>query len=143
VAIGRYDLGRKGQRIMHMAILHRIGGVAVALWQAAERAVKKGFRHNTNHATPRLEKAGRAAFVDAIERALSGNKRLRQAAAAIVFELDDFRKIEELHDRDAGETLLDANHDRVSELLIEGDEILRLDGPRFWHRATAPAAARP
>ena len=46
---------------------------------------KKGFRHNTNHATPRLEKAGRAAFVDAIEHALSGNKRLRQAAAAIVF----------------------------------------------------------
>jgi hypothetical protein len=54
---------------MHMAILHRIGGVAVALWHTAERAVKKGFRHNTNHATPRLEKAGRAAFVDAIERA--------------------------------------------------------------------------
>ena len=92
---------------------------------------KKGFRHNTNHATPRLEKAGRAAFVDAIEHALSGNKRLRQAAAAIVFELEDFRKIKELHDCDAGETLLDATRDRVSELLIEGDEILRLDGPRF------------
>lgn len=60
-----------------------------------------------------------------------------------MFELDDFRKIEELHDRDAGETLLDATRDRVSELLIEGDEILRLDGPRFWHRAIAPAAARP
>ncbi len=116
---------------MHMAIFHRVRGASVALWHAAERALKKGLRRQTDARPLANGQEGRTAFVHALDEILNRNRRLRQAAAALVFEIDDFRKIEEIYDRCATEQIIETAGDRVACLLREGDTLVRMEGPRF------------
>lgn len=116
---------------MRKAITHRVRDAAVALWHAAERAIHRVNSHSTAARTTMVEPDGRAAILDAISRALAGNPRLRSAVAVIVYEIDDFRLVEETHDTEDLNTLLAEVIARVDPLLRAGDVSVHLEGARF------------
>ena len=107
---------------MHKAIRRRISGVAVALWHAAECAVQKGFIGLNRKPVTISGFGGRDKVMAALARSLAGNHRLRFASAALVLEVDDFRKIEDI--------LLETSK-RLDSLLQVSDVAARLEGPRF------------
>lgn len=116
---------------MRKAITHRVRDGAVALWHAAERATHRVspqlFQPRNQIAGP----TGRKAVLNAISRALSGNPRLRNATAVVVYEIDDFRNVEEAHDTQSIEALVAEVIARLQPLLREGDVAAHLDGARF------------
>jgi len=74
---------------------------------------------------------GRGAFVDVLTDMLTANRRLSQAAAALIFEVDDFRKIEETHDRDTTDVVLEGIAHKIADLLGPDDRLVQLHGARF------------
>ena len=116
---------------MHKAIRRHISGVAVALWHAAERAVQKGFIGLNRKPIIASGFGGRDKVTAALARYLAENCHLRFASAALVFEIDDFRKIEEIYDCDLIEDILLETSKRLRHLLQASDVAARLEGPRF------------
>lgn len=116
---------------MHKAIRRHISGVAVALWHAAERAVQKGFIELVRKPIIISGFGGRDKVTAALTRSLAANRDLRFASAALVLEVDDFRKIEEIYDCDLIEGILLETSKRLRHLLQASDVAARLEGPRF------------
>lgn len=116
---------------MHKAICRHISGVAVALWHAAERAVQKGFIGSIRKPVITSGFGGRDKVTGALARSLRGKHRLPFTSVALVFEVDDFRKIEEIYDCDLIEDILLETSKRLRHLLEASDVAARLEGPRF------------
>lgn len=116
---------------MHKEIRRHISGVAVALWHAAERAVQKGFIELVRKPIIISGFGGRDKVTAALTRSLAANRDLRFASAALVLEVDDFRKIEEIYDCDLIEGILLETSKRLRHLLQASDVAARLEGPRF------------
>ena len=116
---------------MHQAMKLRMRGVVVALWHAAERAtqwIKDARPRSKSHvAGP----TGRTAFLSVLVTNVNGNVRLRNTVAALVFEVDSFRELEEILCRDAQDELLQTIAARTNDLLRQNDALVRLEGPRF------------
>jgi cyclic di-GMP phosphodiesterase Gmr len=124
---------------MRKAIHHHIVGVVVALWHAAECAVQKGLIRLLQKPDMAAGFDGRAMVTAALARSLSGNGRLRHTSTALVFEIDDFRKIEETYDQDRIEEILTETNLRLRATLQDADTAAHLEGPRF---AVAPSQYR-
>lgn len=116
---------------MHKAIRRHISGVAVALWHAAERAVQKGSIGLNRKPIIASGFGGRDKVTAALARYLAENCHLRFASAALVFEIDDFRKIEEIYDCNLIEDILLETSKPLRHLLQASDVAARLEGPRF------------
>ena len=116
---------------MQKAIRPHISDVAVALWHAAEGAVHKGFVGLIRKPIITSGFGGRDKVTATLARSLAGKRRLRFASAALVFEVDDFRKIEEVYDCDLIDDILLETSKRLRNLLHASDVAARLEGPRF------------
>lgn len=116
---------------MHKAMKHRVRDVALALWHAAERALHRA----TSQQTPqnRLENRSgcRENITQALSRFLSSDTEVASSTAALVFEIDDFSKLEEIYDLDVTEALLAKVCIRVAPHLRASDVLARIEAHRF------------
>lgn len=116
---------------MHKAIRRHVSDAVIALWHAAERAVKKGISITNHVPSAGNGENGRAVVTNALDQSLTGDRRLRDATAALVLEIDNFRKIEEAYDRDLIEAIMQEIDSRLAPLLNNDDLAVHLEGPRF------------
>ncbi|MFT5631037.1 MAG: cyclic di-GMP phosphodiesterase Gmr, partial [Gammaproteobacteria bacterium] len=94
-------------------------------------AVQKGFIELVRKPIIISGFGGRDKVTAALTRSLAANRDLRFASAALVLEVDDFRKIEEIYDCDLIEGILLETSKRLRHLLQASDVAARLEGPRF------------
>ena len=128
---------------MLLAISRRFYGVVIALWYAAERAQQMGSFRPRRNGSDFLGRTGRATITAALDRFLTRRDTLRHTVAAFVFEIDGFRKIEETHDRDSTEILMDEITQRIAPLLGIAGVAVHLEGGRFAIAQTVSQQASP
>jgi diguanylate cyclase (GGDEF)-like protein/PAS domain S-box-containing protein len=82
--------------------------------------------------------ANRILFSDHVGRSLAAAKRDGQPRAVLVMDLDGFKRVNDTHGHDGGDTLLRQISERLVATLRETDSIARLGGDEF---AILPAGA--
>jgi diguanylate cyclase (GGDEF)-like protein len=75
--------------------------------------------------------AQRGALVTYLDRALNPSAKHGRASGALVLEIDDYKRLEELHDHRAIEQILLTSAQRLTQILRDSDLAARLDGPVF------------
>jgi diguanylate cyclase (GGDEF)-like protein/PAS domain S-box-containing protein len=75
--------------------------------------------------------ANRALFSAHVERALAAAKRAGQPRAVLVMDLDGFKRVNDTHGHEGGDTLLRQIGERLLATLRETDTIARLGGDEF------------
>jgi diguanylate cyclase (GGDEF)-like protein len=73
----------------------------------------------------------RRAFIDAAEGALARHQRSERPLTAVMFDLDHFKSVNDLHGHAAGDAVLRAVSAAVTEALRAGDVLGRLGGEEF------------
>lgn len=73
----------------------------------------------------------RRAFLDAAEGALARHQRSERPLAAVMFDLDHFKAVNDIHGHAAGDAVLRAVSAAVAEALRAGDMLGRLGGEEF------------
>ncbi|WP_458791756.1 diguanylate cyclase domain-containing protein [Yoonia sp. MH D7] len=116
---------------MRKAMTHRVRDVAVALWHAAERATHRATSFLALKRRFAIKTGCRTDITDALTRFLSEGSELRTSAAALVFEIDSFNKLEEVYDLDVTEALLAKVCKRISPYMRASDVTARVEAHRF------------
>tara|TARA_R110002051_G_scaffold137753_7_gene210310 strand:+ start:5781 stop:7211 length:1431 start_codon:yes stop_codon:yes gene_type:complete len=116
---------------MHKAMIHRVRGVALALRHAAECAIHRAKPQQTFQNRVVNSSGSRADITEALAHFLTGETEFRSSTAALVFEIDDFSKLEEVYDRDVTEALLAKVCIRVAPHLRASDVLARIEAHRF------------
>lgn len=116
---------------MLKAMTHRVRGVAVALWHAAERAVNRAESQQKLQKRFAQKSGCRADVIDALTHFLASEASTPVATAALVFEIDDFRNLEEIYDSEVTKALLEKVCCRITPHLRAADILARIEADRF------------
>ena len=73
----------------------------------------------------------RAMFLDRVAHCLNSHHRLRRPLAVLLFDLDDFKAVNDTYGHAAGDELLVHTAERIRGTLRHGDTLARLSGDEF------------
>ncbi|AGW91213.1 diguanylate cyclase domain-containing protein [Cupriavidus sp. DF5525] len=110
-------------------------------WQNQLQHENRSLAHRANHdALTGL--LNRAAFVEALERAVRHAAANDEYAAVLYLDSDDFKRINDHHGHAAGDAVLVAVAQRIRASLRAGDTVARIGGDEFAVLAAALRAPR-
>jgi len=124
---------RDGVHVPLDAVIAPLGGgrVALALRDVSdERRAEEGLRALV-YRDPLTGLPNRRLFEDRLAIALAQAHRYRHRLAVIFLDLDRFKQVNDTLGHAAGDALLKAVSDRLSESVREGDTVARLAGDEF------------
>jgi len=98
-----------------------------------EKAQEAAIEHLANH-DPLTELPNRRLFHDRLTQALADRHReprQRNRVALLFVDLDDFKRVNDVHGHEQGDRVLQVIARRIRESLREGDTVARLGGDEF------------
>lgn len=108
--------------------IYRIAGIAsdITEQKSLETRLQKMAHHDPLTGLP-----NRALFYDRLTQALVRAKRNAQRVAVLYYDVDQFKRINDLHGHEVGDLLLRAVSDRLTATVREADTLSRLGGDEF------------
>jgi len=108
-----------------------ISGLVLVLYDVTERKrYEEKLRHNAIH-DHLTELPNRSLFFDRLNMALAQAQREAHRMAILMFDLDEFKKVNDTHGHNAGDALLQGVSSRLIHMFRKGDTIARLGGDEF------------
>lgn len=127
--------------------LHKSGSVVHVLWSARwseEDQVRIGVARNVTalvqaeddlrflaHHDPLTKLTNRSLFYDRLASAISAAKRYRTRFALLFLDVNDFKRINDVHGHAAGDAVLCEIARRLKECVRETDTVARMGGDEF------------
>lgn len=94
------------------------------------KAVEAQLWHMAHH-DPLCDLPNRLLMYDRMNDAMARSRRNKQQLALLLFDLDDFRRLNEDYGQEAGDKLLSSIADRLRRCARECDTVARLGGDQF------------
>lgn len=118
-------------RFLEWSAAGRDGLVYAAAHDITERQDAERHLHELAYYDRLTGLPNRALFFDRLAQALSGAKRSQKRLGILFIDLDGFKKVNDEHGHDAGDTVLKTVSERLVETVRATDTVARMGGDEF------------